>query len=148
MIRSPDTATSAAIASTRRPDPSLVTVRDLGTNGTPTPRTTFRLSHEYRDRLRRLASRTFGGISMSAVLRILIDRAWAAHDLPEPAPRTWYQRDGWWLAVPAEEAIDRVRTVARSRSTKPGAWIVVPIAVLRTLLDREREHERNRKRRV
>lgn len=52
---------------------SVVKVRDLGRSGVAeTNHTSFRLSYQDRDRLRKLAAKRYGGVTMSAVLRILI----------------------------------------------------------------------------
>lgn len=56
-----------------RPRVSKVVVRDLGTNGVKhVNHTSFRLGLDDRELLRRVAGVKYGGINMSAVLRILI----------------------------------------------------------------------------
>lgn len=55
-----------------------VRVRDLGPRGVPeTNHTSIRLDPADKETLRRLARGTYGGITMSATVRILIREAWA-----------------------------------------------------------------------
>lgn len=80
----PGPAAIKAARAALRPRKSKVTTRGLDASGIPASHrrnnlnhTSFRLDERSRTKLRQLAKRTFGGTTMSAVLRLLIDEAWA-----------------------------------------------------------------------